>query len=304
MIFEVDKNWDEKLMRDFLRVGCRISRNTLCILKKCENGIMLNGKCVTVRATLHTGDKVELAIEDKLLDENPNLYASGVMPEIVYEDDSMLVINKPAGMPTHTSLGHYDDALSNAVYSYLKEQGEAFVFRAINRLDRDTSGVVLIAKNRYYASILTDSLVKGEFTKRYIAVVEGKLSGNGSVQGYIAREQESMIKRCFSTEKIEGGDYSLSYYEVLDANESASLVLVTPVTGRTHQIRLHLASLGHTIIGDDFYGNKSEYISRQALHAYTLSFPSPITGEKITVKAPLPTDIMELCKQYSLKDGE
>ena len=301
MLFKVDDNWDGKLMREFLRIGCRISRNTLCILKKCENGILLNGKCVTVRATVHTGDNVELAIEDKVPDENPNLYANGVMPEIIYEDEAILVINKPAGMPTHTSLGHYDDALSNAVYSYLKEQGEAFVFRAINRLDRDTSGVVLIAKNRYYASILTNSLVNGKFTKKYLAVVEGMLQGNGSVQGYIAREQKSMIKRCFSNEKIEGGDYSLSNYEVIKVGENASLVLVTPVTGRTHQIRLHLASLGHTIIGDDFYGKESVYISRQALHAYSLTFPSPIDEHEITVKAPLPDDIKELLNIYSIK---
>ena len=301
MVFKVTENWNGKLLREYLRSACRISRKTLCILKKLDDGILLNGVCVTVRAVLHTGDTVELAIEDKNEDENPNLYASGEMPPILYEDEAVLAINKPAGMPTHTSLGHYDDALSNAVYSYLKEKNGSFVFRAINRLDAETSGIVLIAKNRYYAGILSNALANGKFTKKYLAIVNGKTENGGSVEGYIAREQKSKIKRCFSSEPISDGDHSLSYYNMVSANEKASLVLVTPITGRTHQIRLHLASLGHTIIGDTMYGEVSEYISRQALHAYSLTFPSPIDGHNITVTAPLSDDIVRLANEYSLE---
>ena len=135
-------------------------------------------------------------------------------------------------------------------------------------------------------------------------MVDGRLEGKGSVEGYIARDGIGIMKRRFSNEPIEGGDRSFSCYEALDAGENASLVLVTPITGRTHQIRLHMASLGHTIIGDTMYGKESADISRQALHAYSLSFPSPIDGKLITVKAPLPCDVLALLDKFSLKIGD
>ena len=301
MVFEVTENYDGKLLRDFLRIGCKVSRKALCGLKACENGIMLNGKSVTVRATVHTGDEVAIKIEDCEQDENPYVFAIGSMPPIVYEDEAVLVVSKPAGMPTHTSFGHYDDALSNAVCAYLKSKGQPFVFRAVNRLDADTSGLVLIAKNKYYSSILSKSLENGEFEKTYIAVTDGYLTGNGSIKGYIAREGESIIKRRFSPEPIENGEYSHTEYEVLCSNNEASVLKVTPITGRTHQLRVHLSSLGASIIGDSMYGSKSDLIARQALHAYSLTFPSPLTRNKMTVYATLPDDIRLVLKACSLE---
>jgi len=304
MIFKVTEDYDGKLLRDFLRAGLKVSRKTLCMLKAREDGIMLNGSSVTVRATVHTGDEVALKIEDCEQDENPNVFANGSMPPIVYEDEAVLVVNKPAGMPTHTSFGHYDDALSNAVCAYLKSKGQPFVFRAVNRLDADTSGAVLIAKNKYYSSILSKSLENGEFEKTYIAVTDCSLTENGSIKGYIAREGESIIKRRFSPEPIENGEYSSTEYEVLCSNNKASLLKVTPITGRTHQIRVHLSSLGASITGDSMYGSKSALIARQALHAYSLTFPSPLTRGRIKVYAPLPEDIKSLINTYSLEFSE
>ena len=163
MVFIVDEFWNGRLLRDYLRSGCGVSRKTLCKLKALDNGILLNGQRVTVRAVIKSGDTVELSVEDEESDENPYVVPIGEMPPIVYEDEAVIAVNKPAGMPTHTSFGHYEDSLSNAVCLYLKKQGKPFVFRAINRLDCDTSGIVLIAKNRYYASVLSASLEKGEF---------------------------------------------------------------------------------------------------------------------------------------------
>lgn len=300
MIFKVDEAWDGRLLRDYLRSGCGVSRKTLCKLKTLENGIMLNGQRVTVRAVLKAGDKVEIAVEDCEEDENPYVVPMGEMPPIVYEDEAVIAVNKPSGMPTHTSFGHYGDSLSNAVCLYLKNKGLPFVFRAINRLDCDTSGIVLIAKNRYYASILAASLEKGEFEKTYLAVASGKTTDFGKVEGYIAREGESIIKRCFSSTQTEGSDYSLTEYRTLDSNGAASLIEVKPITGRTHQIRVHMAAIGHPLIGDTMYGEQSELISRQALHAFALSFPSPIDGGRITVKAPLPDDILSVMQSVSL----
>ena len=300
MIFTVTESFDGKALREFVRIGCALSRKTLCKVKSLENGIMLNGERVTVRAVVHTGDTVSLALEDCKTDENPYVAAKGEMPQIVYEDDAVLVVNKPADMPTHTSFGHYEDALSNTVCAYYNSKGIPFVFRAINRLDRDTSGIVLIAKNKYYASILAKALENGEFEKRYIALCEGEIDDFGTVEGYIAREGESIIKRRFSCDLIEGGEHSVTEYKVICRSGNKSAVLVRPITGRTHQIRVHLSALGAAIIGDTMYGKSSDLIKRQALHAYSLTFPSPVTNEKLTVFAPISNDIEAVAEKYCL----
>ena len=302
MDFIVNEAWSGRLLRDYLRTECEVSRKTLVKLKAIENGIMLNGEPVTVRSVLKLGDKVEIAVEDSVLDENPNVVPVGAMPKIIYEDEAVIAVNKPAGMPTHTSFGHYEDSLSNAVCLYMKSKGLPFVFRAVNRLDCDTSGVVLIAKNRHYAAILSKSLQNGEFKKKYIAIVNGKAPEYGEIEGYIAREGESIIKRCLYSTSVERSDYSLTKYVSELSSETASVLFVTPITGRTHQIRVHMSSIGHPIIGDTLYGEKSDHIDRQALHAYSLSFPSPINGEEICVIAPLADDMKALVKSYFGKE--
>ena len=302
MTFIVNELWDGRLLRDYLRTECMVSRKTLVKLKALDNGILLNGKSVTVRAVLKCGDSVEISVQDSLQDENPYVIPTGDMPPIIYEDEAIIAVNKPAGMPTHTSFGHYGDSLSNAVCLYLKNKGIPFVFRAINRLDRDTSGIVLIAKNRYYAGILSKSLQNGCFRKSYLAVVHGMVGKGGKIEGYITREGESIIKRCLYSQQVEGSDYSLTEYNVVEQNDKATLLLVTPITGRTHQIRVHMASIGHSIIGDTMYGEESAEISRQALHAYSLKFPSPINGEEISLTAPLTDDMKTLVKRYFDKE--
>ena len=300
MVFVVGEEYNGKLLRDFIRSGCSVSRKTLCALKEKNDGILLNGTRVTVRAVVKAGDEVSLAIEDTAFDENPYVCAEGTMPPIAYEDDSVIAVNKPAGMPTHTSFGHYGDALSNAVCGYLKSKGLPFVFRAVNRLDLDTSGIVLIAKNKYYSSILSKSLGNGEFVKTYIAVVDGDIPDSGVIEGYIEREGKSIIKRCFSKTPTPEGEYSLTEYKTLAEKQGKRVLLVSPKTGRTHQIRVHLASIGAPIIGDTMYGGASSLIPRQALHAYSLTFPSPITKKAVTVYAPLTEDIVSLLDCFSL----
>lgn len=304
MLFVVEEKWDGKLLRDFLRNGCSVSRKALVHLKSLDGGIRLNGEVVTVRALVHTADCVELMLEDSASDENPNVVPHGKIPQIIYEDDALIAVNKPAGMPTHTSFGHYLDALSNTVCAYLNKKGQPFVFRAVNRLDTDTSGIVLIAKNRYYSSILSESLKNGDFKKSYIAIVNGKAEACGRIEGYIAREKESIIKRKLLFEKENGSEYSLTEYERIAFSEKASLLRVIPHTGRTHQIRLHLSSTGHSIIGDTMYGEGSEDIKRQALHASSLAFPSPTDGKIIELNAELPCDMLALIKKYSLDFSE
>lgn len=302
MTFCVPKAYDGKLMREFIRGACGVTHGMLVRLKKIPGGILLNGEPVTVRAVLSERDRVSLMIEDSENDVNPYVSACGEMPEILYEDDAVIVVNKPCGMPTHTSLGHRDDSLANRVCAYYKERGVPFVFRAVNRLDKDTSGAVLIAKNAFYAAKLSAAIAEGGTEKRYFALLCGDVEAEGRIEGYIKREDKSIIKRSFSRSPSEGADYSLTEYVRISAKNGISAVALALKTGRTHQIRVHVASLGAPILGDTLYGKESELIKRQALHAYFLAFPSPINGETVTVRAPLPKDISEAMKAAGLPE--
>ena len=300
MTFSVSAEFDGKTLLEFIRGYCGVSRGALIKLKKLPMGITVNGEHATVRAILKKGDAVILQLEDRESDVNPYVESTGEMPEILYEDEAVIAVNKPPFMPTHTSYLHRDDALSNAVCLYMKNKGEPFVFRAVNRLDRDTSGVVLIAKNRLYSSKLSKALENGEFRKTYIAILDGKTDESGRIEGYIRREGESIVKRVFEKESSEGSDYSVTDYKRLGFTENNSLVCAFPITGRTHQLRLHFASLGAPICGDTMYGKGSELINRHALHAYSLSFPSPTDGRRITVYAKLPEDMNEAAQSLGL----
>ncbi len=300
MTFTIPESYSGKTLKEFLYGELHISRATLTKLKKLPMGITLNGNHATVRAFISVGDTLELQIEDRADEENEYVLPIGVLPQIVYEDDSVMVLNKPYGMPTHTSLDHTEGCLANAVCAHFKALGQSFVFRAVNRLDSDTTGIVLVAKNRYYACQLSRSLANGEFQKSYIAVLDGVPKANGNITGYIAREKESIIKRCMVSPDTENSEYSETRFEILDSSSDSSVVLAKPVTGRTHQLRLHFSSVGAPITGDFLYGKESPEISRQALHAYSLSFPSPLTGEMLTVKAPVPDDILTLINSRSL----
>lgn len=301
MRFVVKEEYNGIMLREYLRRYCAVSRNTLTVLKARENGIMQNGISVTVRAIVHTGDIIDLRFEDTEEQTNPYVEPTGEMPPIVYEDEAILAVNKPAGMPTHTSFGHYDDTLSNAVCAYQKRNGKPFVFRATNRLDRDTSGIVLIAKNKYYSAILSKSLKEGNFKKEYLALVCGNIPDDGKIEGYIQREGESIIKRRLLSYPADGAEYSLTEFKTLVRAEKAALVLLKPITGRTHQLRVHLSSIGCPIIGDTLYGSGCEYIQRQALHAFKLSFPSPIDNNKQTLYVPLPDDIAYAADLYGIE---
>lgn len=300
MIFSVPDEYEGKALLEFIRSYCGVSRSALIKLKKLPMGITVNGEHATVRAVLKKGDAVVLQLEDSENDVNPYVETVGVMPAILYEDEAVIAVNKPPFMPTHTSYLHRDDALSNAVCLYMKNKGEPFVFRAVNRLDRDTSGVVLIAKNRFYSSKLSKSLEKGEFRKTYIALLVGKIDASGRIEGYIRREGESIVKRVFENESSVGSDYSVTDYKTLSYTENNSLIQAYPITGRTHQLRLHFASLGAPICGDTMYGNESDIINRHALHAYSLSFPSPIDNSIITVHAKLPEDMKKTAEKLGL----
>ncbi len=219
---------------------------------------------------------------------------------MVYEDEDILVVNKPAGLPIHPSQNHYEDSLANAVMAYYKEQGENFVFRCINRLDRNTSGLTLIAKNMLSSAILSQDVMKRDIHRTYLALVERsqQLPDSGTIEAPIARVDGSTILREVN---FETGDYALTKYWKLADFDDATLLKLQLGTGRTHQIRVHMSYIGHPLLGDDLYGNgtyhkidsegNSIILDRHALHSYRLEFTHPITGEVMDLRADLAMDI-------------
>lgn len=281
---------DGRTVLDIVRTELSISRSTLRTLKFSEGGILLNGEAVTVRKVVRVGDVLSLATED--LDTPEKLVPYAVELDIAFEDSEVVIPNKPPFMPTHQSHGHFNDTLANALaYKYEKE-GLPFVFRPINRLDRNTSGLVLIAKNRLSAAALSESMRRREISKTYIAILAGELpEDKGSINACIRRAQESIILREVCDPDAKGADTAVTEYEVIARSNGHTLVRAKPITGRTHQLRVHFAHLGSALLGDDLYGKESELIARHALHAETLTFVHPSTRESITVRAPLPDDM-------------
>lgn len=302
MTIIISEHWNEKTVSDFLK-GVGYSHKAVSRLKRLEDGILLNGVRVTVRAILHTGDTLSLAAEDRAEEQNPYLEPVDLPLDVLYEDDGILAVNKPPFMPTHPSMGHTGDTLANAVAFYLTREDRPFVFRAINRLDRDTSGVVLLAKDKFTAAALAGAMSRGGIRKTYLALLCGELpEESGEISTYIRRKATSIITRealpiAEGEDVPAGAHFALTRYEVIRRYVGYTLVRAFPATGRTHQLRVHFAHIGHPIAGDSLYGSAHPALPGQALHAETLTFPRP-NGE-ITVSAPLPNDLQNLLKELS-----
>jgi 23S rRNA pseudouridine1911/1915/1917 synthase len=219
--------------------------------------------------------------------------------QILYEDDDLVVPCKPANMPTHPSCDHHYDTVANALAFRYAATGTPFVFRPINRLDRNTSGLLLIAKNRQTAGKLSAEIKAGEIRKTYLAVLDGELlEEEGRIDACLHRTEKSIILREVCPPDAPDADRALTEYRVLAVGNGHTLVQARPITGRTHQLRVHFAHIGHPITGDDLYGSPSSVIDRHALHAHSLSFPHPKTQERMTLTAPLPADMKRLIEAF------
>lgn len=253
-------------------------------LKRTEGSILLNGKTATVVEKVSEGDKLSVTVGDKKTADIIPVY---VPIDVLYEDEDIIVINKPRAMPTHPSHNHQSDTLANAVTWHL---GKGSAFHAITRLDRDTSGVTLIAKNPLAAKLLTDDIKNGKIEKVYIAVVNGAPKEvSATLSAPIKKKENSGILRHVS----ENGKEAITHYEVLKTAKKLSLVKLIPATGRTHQLRVHMSYIGNPIYGDSMYG-ASQQNERTRLHCEMITFSHPMTREKLTVKAPIPEDITNL----------
>ena len=294
----IDETLHGKTLGQLLRLELRFSSKMIKYLKYRPDGLLVNGERRTVRYLLQTGDVLELATEDS--QSSPKIKAVDLPLEILYEDEDLVVPSKPANMPTHPSHDHYDDTVANALAFRYEASNTPFVFRPINRLDRNTSGLLLIARHKAAAGILTRSMQEGRIHKRYLAILDGEmpLVENGRIDACLHRTATSIIVREVCSPDAPDADPSLTEYRVLAAMNGHTLVEASPITGRTHQLRVHFSHLGYPITGDDLYGTPSSLIDRHALHARSLSFPLPSSDEQITLTAPLPEDFSKLLKAY------
>ena len=248
--------------------------------------IFVNGFKAVPYALVHPGDIIEVVLDYP--EDNSNIVPTKMPLDIVYEDEWYLVLNKPAGISTHPSILHYENSLSNGVCYYFHEIDLCKKIRPIQRLDKNTSGIVVFAKNEYIQECFIRQMKTGEFKKEYLTIVEGLLENtSGTLDFPIARKEGSIIERCVSPD----GDLSITHFDVIKTFNNLSLVHIVLETGRTHQIRVHFSHIKHPVLGDTLYGNASDLIDRQALHSYKLTFTHPITKNKMTITAPLPNDM-------------
>lgn len=276
-------------IEQFLR-GNGYSRQNLVELKKMNESVLLNDIWVHLNDTLHTDDLLTIHIQENESSEKIPPIEHPL--DIVYEDEDIIVINKPAGMPIHPSQNNYYNSLANALAYYYQQQGNEFIFRCTNRLDRDTSGLTVIAKHMLSSNILSAAVRRHDIHREYLAIVRGNVTpASGTIDAPLSRKEGSIIERMVD---FEHGEHAITHYKVVDYKNGHSLVSLHLETGRTHQIRIHMKHIGFPLVGDYLYNPDMEYITRQALHSHRLKFTHPITGEPMEFVAPLPEDMQKI----------
>lgn len=293
--YTIEPEFDGERLMTVLKRHFKMSTVLIKEQRTYSDGFLLNGEHIRTVDSVHTGDKLTVTLHDKA---SENISPVKIPIDVVYEDEDILVVNKAPNMPTHISVGNYENSLANAVMYHYAQNGEEHLFRAVNRLDADTSGLMTIAKNSYAHARLADEIQSGILTRKYMCIVEGDIEHNGTVDAPIARKTGSAIERCV----LEDGHKAVTHYKVVERYGDYTLLEMTLETGRTHQIRVHMAHIGHPLAGDWLYGTEDkENVPRQMLHSCFLCLIHPVTGKKIELHSKMPPDMENFVKKVIQK---
>ena len=286
--YRINNLYNNKTVDFFLR-QTGYSRRLIIDLKETDEGILLNGERAFTNVKLKEGDILRIHLPF----EKPSEHITPVpLPfPVIYEDEHIIAVNKPADMPIHPSINNHENTLANAAAWYFKEKDIPFVFRCVNRLDRDTTGLVLLAKHQLSGCILSESVKAREIHREYMAVCQGIIENPGTIDLPIGRLPGSAIMRCVD---LEQGEHAVTHYLPVASENNMTLLRIHLETGRTHQIRIHMGAIGHPLPGDYLYNPDYTWINRQPLHSASLTFDHPITGEKMHLTAPVPEDMRRL----------
>ena len=275
-------------LKEYLKAELQMSDRLLLKLKTYKK-LYINNQIVPINTKININDVIKINLDFE--EDNSNIIPTKMVLDIIYEDDSLLIVNKPSSLATHPSILHFENSLLNGIKYYYDTIGLQTKLRPINRLDKDTTGIVIIAKNQYIQECLIKQMKANILKKEYLALVEGHLKDSlGIINAPIARKENSIIERCVSSDGVQ----AITNYSVIKEFDNYSLLKINLETGRTHQIRVHMAYIGNPILGDTLYGTASKLIFRQALHAWKVSFIHPITNAPLSIEAPLPKDMLNL----------
>lgn len=285
--FEVTSEFDGVKLIVFLRGHVRISARLLVKLKNDPLGLLRNGEHIRTVDKLKTGDIITVNMPEEINGIEPTT-AEGL--DIIYEDEDVLILNKPAGLAMHPTHNHQGDTLANMLSAYFRDNNKDIVFRTVGRLDKCTSGIVVVALNAHTANILSDKI-----KKEYLAIADGVYEGRGTITRPIIRPDPMKTCRWVG----EDGEYAVTHWKSELSDGRRTLLRINLETGRTHQIRVHFASMGTPLAGDDMYKGNHEVIDRAALHCAKISFPHPVSGEEMEFEAPLPRDMQAIYDKMS-----
>ncbi|MCO7136964.1 RluA family pseudouridine synthase [[Clostridium] leptum] len=286
--FPVPAECDGMRLKTFLRGRCGVSYRLVVRLKHVPMGMTMGGRLIRTIDPVHVGQVVELRLPPDTKTAQP--MGSGDL-RVLFEDAHLLIVDKPAGMAVHPSAGREDNTLLGAAAAYRKEHGEEGAFRPVGRLDRDTSGIMVLAKHTHAAHLLN-----GQIKKWYLAICLGELQGDGTIDLPLRIKEGHSIQR----EVGEGGQNAVTHWKSLAVGRGKTLLGVRIETGRTHQIRAHMAHIGHPLAGDTMYGPGGDGIGRHALHCGAVGLTHPVSGQCIHLDAPLPDDMRRLLEQMGI----
>ena len=283
--YQITENEQGTTVLDFLRKK-GFSRHILSSMKADKEALTRNGQRIGGREQLLAGDHFRVRLLETI--DSDGIVPVSMPLSILYEDEDILVINKPADMPVHPSIGNYTNTLANGVAAYLDAKDEHSPFRCINRLDRDTSGTLILAKNAFSAAVLSTQMRNRQIRRTYLAVVEGITPPNGTISAPISRVDDSVIERHVD---FLHGEPAVTHYERLETKNEHSLLEIHLETGRTHQIRVHMGYIGHPLPADYLYHPVYDCFKRQPLHSLQLEFRHPVTDKSMCLLAPVSEDM-------------